>query len=101
MPSLWPEPFGRVGLEAGLYGVPTAAFAVGGIPEWLCDGANGHLASGEPPTASGLADAIWRCLTDRDHFTQLCDGAREQAQRFGVNQHIDQLCKLFEEVVAQ
>jgi glycosyltransferase involved in cell wall biosynthesis len=101
MPSLWPEPFGRAGLEAGVHGIPTAAFAVGGIPEWLCDGINGHLASGDPPTASGLADAIWRCLADRDHFTKLCDGAWEQARHFDVKRHTDELCKLFEEVVAQ
>ncbi len=101
MPSLWPEPFGRAGLEAGVHGMPTAAFAVGGIPEWLRDGINGHLASSDPPTASGLADAIWRCLADRDHFTKLCDGAREQARHFDVERHTDELCKLFEEVLAQ
>src|SRR5205814_287330 len=32
VPSLWPEPFGLVGPEAGLRGVPVAAFNVGGIP---------------------------------------------------------------------
>src|SRR5262249_34246098 len=31
VPSLLPETFGLVGPEAGLYGVPAAAFAVGGI----------------------------------------------------------------------
>ncbi len=34
-PSIWPEPFGLIGLEAGRYGCPVVAFAVGGIPEWL------------------------------------------------------------------
>ena len=32
VPSVWPEPFGFVGPEAGLHGVPAAGFAVGGIP---------------------------------------------------------------------
>ncbi|MBI3759023.1 MAG: glycosyltransferase family 4 protein, partial [Deltaproteobacteria bacterium] len=44
VPSLWPEPFGMVGPEAGMRGLPAAAFAVGGVPEWLTDGVNGALA---------------------------------------------------------
>jgi glycosyltransferase involved in cell wall biosynthesis len=34
MPSLWQEPFGIAGLEAASLGVPVAAYASGGIPEW-------------------------------------------------------------------
>lgn len=101
MPSLWPEPFGRAGLEAGRYGVPSAAFAAGGIPEWLIDGINGHLALGNPASASGLAEAIWRCIGNREHHAQLCAGARRQAARFSIEQHIDGLCALFDEVVAR
>ena len=64
VPSIWPEPFGQVGPEAGLYGVPVAAFAVGGTPSWLTDGVNGLLAAGDPPTAAGLAESIVGCLAD-------------------------------------
>ncbi|MCR6679845.1 glycosyltransferase, partial [Escherichia marmotae] len=38
VPSLWPEPFGSVGPAAGRHGLPAAAFAVGGIPQWLAEG---------------------------------------------------------------
>ena len=80
VPSLWPEPFGRIGLEAGRYGVPSAAFAVGGIPDWLTDGVNGHLAPGTPPTVAGLADAIVRCVGDPAHYRQLRRGADERSR---------------------
>ena len=43
VPSLWPEPFGLVGLDAAALGRPAVAFDVGGIGEWLEEGRNGRL----------------------------------------------------------
>ncbi|HEX2190396.1 MAG TPA: glycosyltransferase family 4 protein [Longimicrobiaceae bacterium] len=99
VPSLWPEPFGLVGPEAGLRGVPAAAFAVGGIPDWLQDGVNGHLAPADPPTAAGLADAVARCLEDPAAHALLRSGAREVARRFGRKAHLEALLRIFEDVV--
>jgi len=92
-PSIWPEPFGLSGLEAGLHGVPSVAFAVGGIPEWLHDGVNGHLASiGTQP----LADAIVHCLADPKHYEQLRAGACRRAQEYTLDAHLAQLLLIFE-----
>jgi len=99
VPSLWPEPFGQVGIEAGLRGIPVAAFAVGGIPEWLIDGVNGHLAPGDPPTAAGLAEAIIRCLGDPTSHARLRRGAVNMAERFNIKSHMIALVKVFESVV--
>ena len=35
VPSLWPEPFGRVGPEAMSHGVPVIASGTGGMTDWL------------------------------------------------------------------
>lgn len=97
-PSQWPEPFGLVGPEAGARGVPVAAFAVGGISEWLADGVNGHLAHGDPPTAEGLADAVVRCLTDPHEYARLARGAVQIANRFSMRNHLSALLDIFERV---
>ena len=97
LPSLWPEPFGQVGIEAGHRAVPVAAFAVGGINEWLIDGVNGRLAAGDPPTAEGLTDAIASCLSDPETHFRLRRGALEIAQRFSMKQHLAELLPVLEE----
>jgi len=91
VPSLWPEPFGLVGIEAGCVGLPAAAFRAGGIPEWLSPGESGELAPADPPTAVGLAEAIVRALRDPAHHTRLRIGAWKVAKRFGMAPHLDGL----------
>ena len=98
LPSLWPEPFGLVGLESGLRGVPTVAFAVGGVTDWLRDGVNGYLASGDPPTSENLANAIIKCLRDPAGYAQLRRGALEVAQHFKMETHRNSLLAVLEKV---
>jgi glycosyltransferase involved in cell wall biosynthesis len=101
VPSVWPEPFGMVGLEAASRGVPAAAFGVGGIPEWLTDGHNGALAPGSPPTVQGLADAIVRCLGDAEHHRALRRGALEVHERFTRYGSVDKLLGVLRYVAAE
>jgi glycosyltransferase involved in cell wall biosynthesis len=96
VPSLWPEPFGLVGIEAGAHGVPSVAYDVGGISDWLIAGYSGELAPGNPPTVQGLADAIIRALSDPSHYADLCRGAREVAGRFTLAAHLTQLERTLE-----
>lgn len=91
LPSVWPEPFGLVGLEAGSHGVPTAAFPAGGIPEWLSDGKNGRLAKGNRPTTEAFADALVRALRDGEVHARLCRGAREVAASYTLARHVTAL----------
>jgi glycosyltransferase involved in cell wall biosynthesis len=91
IPSTWPEPWGLVGLEAGRLGVPSVAFAVGGLPEWIEPGVSGELAPGAPPTARGLADAIARALAVPEHLERLRLGAWERSQRSTLEAHVEAL----------
>ena len=87
VPSVWPEPFGLVGLEAGAFGVPALAFDVGGISEWLEDGVNGWLAPGDPPTVEGLA----RTAARPDELGAMRAAARTTAERMSLAAHLDRL----------
>jgi glycosyltransferase involved in cell wall biosynthesis len=91
VPSLWPEPFGLVGVEAACFGLPAVGYAVGGIPEWLIPGKTGELAPANPPTVDGLADAIVSALADPDHYAELCRGAWNFSRQFSVSSHLDRL----------
>ncbi len=91
VPSLWPEPFGLAGIEAGCLGVPAVGFAVGGIPDWLIPGRTGELAPADPPKAEALAGAMLRALADPTHYQRLRQGAWEMARKFSVERHLEQL----------
>lgn len=99
LPSVWPEPFGLIGLEAMRHAVPVAAFAVGGVPDWLRPGVNGYLADGDPPTSHGLATAIAACLESRQTHAELRRGASRVSMDRAFREHVSTLITLFERVV--
>jgi glycosyltransferase involved in cell wall biosynthesis len=88
VPSVWPEPFGLVGIEAGCVGLPAVAYAVGGIRDWLRPGESGELAPADPPTAAGLAGALVRALADPRHLSRLAHGAWQVAREFTPERHL-------------
>lgn len=94
-PSIWPEPFGMIGLEAGIFEVPACAFAVGGIPEWLNDGVNGQLAPADPPSPESLAKAIVKCLVDSERYSRMRKAAREIALGYSMAAHLRALDAVF------
>jgi len=98
VPSLWPEPFGLVGVEAGCLGLPAVGYAVGGIPDWLIAGESGELAPGDPPTVEGLTTAIVRALSDPARHARLRRGAWKMSRRFTIEAHMSRLGPLLSAV---
>jgi glycosyltransferase involved in cell wall biosynthesis len=90
LPSTWPEPFGLVGLEAGAAGVPTVAFDVGGISEWLRHDVNG-VAVPAPPSAETFGEALASLLGDPRRLATLRAGARRLADGMPLATHLDRL----------
>lgn len=100
MPSLWPEPFGLLGLEAGCFGVPSVGFAHGGIPDWLVEGKSGALAP-SPPSVEGLTEAIVRAMGDAERHQRLRLGAWEMANSFNADAHLRRLNDVLHSVAHQ
>ena len=101
VPSTWPEPFGLTGPEAGLHSLPAAAFAVGGIPEWLHDGVNGHLADAHPCRPDVLAAAIAECVRVEAHYLELREGAYRMASQFELNDHVSRLVAILSATIGE
>ena len=87
VPSVWPEPFGMVGLEAMAHGRPVVASETGGIPDWLVDGVTGVLTPpGDVPALSG---ALRRLLADPELRAQMgAAGAERVRRQFTADTHI-------------
>jgi glycosyltransferase involved in cell wall biosynthesis len=94
MSSLWPEPFGSVGLEAMRCGLPVVAFDAGGISEWLLDGENGFLVPWMDRDA--FASRIDALLLDKQLARRLGQNGRRLAdQRFNFDRYIGNLESVF------
>lgn len=99
VPSLWPEPFGIVGIEAMSHARPVVAFAVGGIPEWLEDTVSGFLI--RPYNASEMAERIRFLLERPEVARQMGRRGRERGERdFNQKKHVTTLLEVYQEVMA-
>ncbi len=94
VPSVWPEPFGLVGIEAMACGVPAIASRTGGIPEWLDDRATGLLVP--PGDARALRQAINELLGNPELRRSFSTEGRTRAQsRFTQNRHVAALERVY------
>lgn len=98
VPSLWPEPFGIVGIEAMACKKPVIAFAVGGIVDWLRDKYNGLLV--EPGNVCALSKAIKLLLNSPEYCRNLgLNGYSRFIEEFSEQGHIDRLMSVFNEAI--
>ncbi|MBI3722709.1 glycosyltransferase [bacterium] len=96
LPSLWPEPFGIVGIEALAACAGVVASRVGGVDQWF-DARFGELVP--PGDAALLADAIARV-----HERVAREGGLPLAhayvrEKFSADAHLAKLLPLYEELV--
>jgi glycosyltransferase involved in cell wall biosynthesis len=91
-PSLWAEPFGRVGIEAFARGRPVVAYDVGGVRSWLDNERNGLVVSRGDEALLGAA--IARVLDDESLRVRLSAQAVADAQRRRLGPFLDRLLEI-------
>ena len=95
--SVWPEPFGAVGLEAMRCGLPVVAFEAGGIGDWLVDGETGYLVPWMD--REQYANRIETLLRNKKLARTMGENGREVAERrFSFPAYIRDLEGLFARV---
>jgi glycosyltransferase involved in cell wall biosynthesis len=87
VPSVWPEPFGLVGIEGHAAGRPAVASSTGGIVDWLEHGVSGLCV---PPGDPGrLAQALNELLADPQRRRAMGIAGRQAvAERFSSETHL-------------
>ena len=99
MSSVWPEPFGMVGIEAMRYGLPVVAFDAGGIKEWLVDGHNGYLVPWMDRAA--YAARVEELLRNKTLARQMGErGLGLVSEHYDFSKYVIGLEELFNRVVA-
>jgi glycosyltransferase involved in cell wall biosynthesis len=79
-PSLWPEPFGLVALEAAAAGKPIVASDIGGLRDIVVDGETGFLVP--PGDRPALVGALGKLIGDAELRGRLGAAAQMRATEF-------------------
>ena len=101
MPSITPEPFGRVALEAQAMGRPIVAFAHGGAVESIEHGKTGWLAT--PGDVDSLAENMRAALTLKPHARNaFATHARAQINaHFSTDKMCQETLKIYRRMLAK
>ncbi len=98
VPSMGPEAFGLVGLEAMAEGKPVVAFDSGGINQWLVDGINGYLVS--RGNVEDLTDKIGRLINNQDLRNSFGhNGLSMIHETFNRKAHVDRLLTIYQSIL--
>lgn len=100
VPSVDPEPFGRVAIEAMAHGLPVVGTAHGGLLDIIDPEVTGLLVP--PGDAAALAAALQRLLGDAALRQRLGQAGRARQQRlFTQRSHDEQVLALVDQVLHQ
>ncbi|TVM04333.1 MAG: hypothetical protein CV087_00100 [Candidatus Brocadia sp. WS118] len=97
-PSMSPESFGLVGIEAMSFGRPVVAFDVGGPREWLVDGKTGFLVKRGDVKEFSLR--IEHLLEDASMAKQMgLEGQRRVNEHYRKEIHLKRLLSIYEDAI--
>jgi len=95
MPSIWPEPFGRIPVEANRLGVPAVVSSAGGLPETIVDGVTGYVFKAND--VNDLAEKVMKVLGRDFNREEIIVHSYE---RINPQREAEKLIKFFEDVIS-
>lgn len=96
--SLWPEPFGLVGIEAMAQEKPVVAFDTGGVRDWLEHDRTGYLVpNSDVVKFAGFLDLLLSDSKLRRRMGQ--NAGRIARERFSSDVYVERLMNLYGEVI--
>jgi glycosyltransferase involved in cell wall biosynthesis len=99
MPSILPEAFGKVGVEAMSVGRPVVVTDLGGVRDWLDDDVNGILV--RPGESGELASALIKLLGDPERARRMSQAGLRTAERFSLERHVERFEQLLERTLKE
>ncbi len=96
VPSVWPEPFGRVLIEGNKYGLPVIAGRCGGIPEIIENTHGGEIY--EAGNAEKLAELMDK-LAERKRYKKYFDSILHTIDIYNIDRQIDEFQKVYNEIL--
>lgn len=100
VPSLWPEPFGLVVIEAMMHGIAVIVSASGGLLEIVQNNETGLVVP--PGNSQALAAALLQILQNRELAEQMGAKAREVATtQYSQDIYVDNFLELYQKLCFQ
>jgi len=99
IPSIWPEPFGLVAIEAMAAGRPTVASRIGGLEDIVVDGETGLLV--QPADPSALRQAIKRLIANPELREAMGQAGRRRVAEFHISKVVPQIEQVYRTVFSR
>lgn len=94
IPSIWPEPFGRIPVEANRLGVPAVVSSAGGLPETIVEGVTGYIFRSSD--VEELTEKMMRVL-ERDFSRS--NIIKHSYEKINPRKEVGKMIKFFERVI--
>ncbi len=99
VPSIWPEPFGQVAVEAMAVSTPVVASDIGGLRDIVVDDVTGVLVT--PADSQALANATTGLLADPHRRERLGAAGAVRARQFMISAVVGRVEDLFHRLLTE
>jgi glycosyltransferase involved in cell wall biosynthesis len=98
VPSVWPEPFGQVALEAMACGRAVIASNIGGLRDVVVDGETGVMVP--PGDITALREALRMLMSDPARRARMGEAGRRRARAFFASTVVRRIEQVYTQVLA-